>query len=111
HCLHHILTQVDYLGASGINGVEWDAVELPSQFFENWCWEQGGLAVLTAHIESGDPLPAALFARLIAAKNFQSAMAMLRQMEFSLFDFRIHQEYVPHQDSLVNDILADVRSK
>jgi oligopeptidase A len=111
HCLHHILTQVDYLGASGINGVEWDAVELPSQFFENWCWEQSGLAVLTAHVETNEPLPASLFARLTAAKNFQSAMAMLRQMEFSLFDFRIHQEYMPNQDSLVNDILANVRSK
>lgn len=111
HCLHHILTQVDYLGASGINGVEWDAVELPSQFFENWCWEKSGLAVLTAHIDTGEPLPDSLFERLIAAKNFQSAMAMLRQMEFSLFDFRIHKEYVPNQASLVNDILADVRSK
>ncbi|MBI2786154.1 MAG: M3 family metallopeptidase, partial [Legionella longbeachae] len=111
HCLHHILTQVDYLGASGINGVEWDAVELPSQFFENWCWEQSGLAVLTSHVDSGEPLPDSLFERLIAAKNFQSAMAMLRQMEFSLFDFRIHQEYDANHDSLVNDILADVRSK
>ncbi|KTD54914.1 Oligopeptidase A [Legionella sainthelensi] len=111
HCLHHILTQVDYLGASGINGVEWDAVELPSQFFENWCWEKSGLAVLTAHVETGESLPDSLFERLIAAKNFQSAMAMLRQMEFSLFDFRIHNEYVPNQASLVNDILADVRSK
>lgn len=111
HCLHHILTQVDYLGASGINGVEWDAVELPSQFFENWCWEKSGLAALTAHIDTGESLPETLFERLIAAKNFQSAMAMLRQMEFSLFDFRIHKEYVPNQDSLVNDILMDVRSK
>jgi oligopeptidase A len=111
HCLHHILTQVDYLGASGINGVEWDAVELPSQFFENWCWEQSGLAVLTAHVDTNEPLPDSLFARLTAAKNFQSAMAMLRQMEFSIFDFRIHQEYVPNQDSLVNDILTSVRSK
>ncbi|KTD62645.1 Oligopeptidase A [Legionella santicrucis] len=111
HCLHHILTQVDYLGASGINGVEWDAVELPSQFFENWCWEKSGLAVLTAHVDTGESLPDSLFERLIAAKNFQSAMAMLRQMEFSLFDFRIHKEYVPNQASLVNDILADVRSK
>ncbi|KTC93883.1 M3 family metallopeptidase [Legionella cincinnatiensis] len=111
HCLHHILTQVDYLGASGINGVEWDAVELPSQFFENWCWEKSGLAALTAHVDTGEPLPDSLFERLIAAKNFQSAMAMLRQMEFSLFDFRIHKEYIPNQASLVNDILTDVRSK
>ena len=72
---------------------------------------QSGLAVLTAHVDTGEPLPASLFERLIAAKNFQSAMAMLRQMEFSLFDFRIHQEYVPNHDTLVNDILDDVRSK
>jgi oligopeptidase A len=111
HCLHHLLTQVDYLSASGINGVEWDAVELPSQFFENWCWEQSALAVLTAHVETQEPLPEALYNRLIAAKNFQSAMAMLRQMEFSLFDFRIHQEYQPDNATLVNDVLADVRSK
>ncbi|STY31517.1 Oligopeptidase A [Legionella wadsworthii] len=111
HCLHHILTQVDYLGASGINGVEWDAVELPSQFFENWCWEKGGLDVLTAHVESGEPLPESLFEKVIAAKNFQSAMAMSRQMEFSLFDFRIHQEYTPEQEAFVESVLADVRSK
>lgn len=110
HCLHHVLTQVDYLSASGINGVEWDAVELPSQFFENWCWEQEALALLTAQVHTGEPLPAALYERLIAAKNFQSAMAMLRQMEFSLFDFRIHQEYEA-RDNLVQDILADVRSQ
>lgn len=111
HCLHHVLTQVDYLGASGIHGVEWDAVELPSQFFENWAWEQEGLAVLTAHIDTSEPLPDLLFERLLAAKNFQSAMAMLRQLEFSLFDFRIHQEYDPNNDALVDTILANVRSK
>ncbi|CAM2840672.1 M3 family metallopeptidase [Legionella worsleiensis] len=111
HCLHHLLTQVDYLSASGINGVEWDAVELPSQFFENWCWEQSALSLLTAHVDTGEPLPAALFERLLAAKNFQSAMAMLRQMEFSMFDFRIHQEFKGNSNSLVADILADVRCK
>lgn len=111
HCLHHLLTQVDYLSASGINGVEWDAVELPSQFFENWCWEQSALSLLTAHVDTGEPLPVSLFERLIAAKNFQSAMAMLRQMEFSLFDFRIHQEFKANTSSLVADILADVRRK
>jgi oligopeptidase A len=110
HCLHHLLTQVDYLGASGINGVEWDAVELPSQFFENWCWEKNALDLMTAHIDTGEPLPEMYFDRLIAAKNFQSAMAMMRQLEFSLFDFRIHQEYQP-KDSFVSDVLADVRSK
>jgi len=111
HCLHHILTQVDYLGASGINGVEWDAVELPSQFFENWCWEHSALALLTAHVDTGASLPDALYERLIAAKNFQSAMGLLRQMEFSLFDFRIHQEYEANKKSFIDTILADVRAK
>ena len=111
HCLHHLLTQVDYLSASGINGVEWDAVELPSQFFENWCWEQSALSLLTSHVDTGEPLPVSLFERLLAAKNFQSAMAMLRQIEFSLFDFRIHQEFKANTSTLVADILADVRRK
>ncbi|MBL7481417.1 M3 family metallopeptidase [Legionella bononiensis] len=111
HCLHHLLTQVDYLSASGINGVEWDAVELPSQFFENWCWEQSALSLLTSHVDTGEPLPVSLFERLLAAKNFQSAMAMLRQIEFSLFDFRIHQEFKENTSTLVADILADVRRK
>lgn len=111
HCLHHILTQVDYIGGSGINGVEWDAVELPSQFFENWCWDQSALALLSSHVESGEKLPEELFNRLTEAKNFQSAMGMLRQMELALFDFRIHQEYEANKNTFVNDILADVRSK
>ncbi len=111
HCLHHVLTQVDYLGGSGINGVEWDAVELPSQFFENWCWDEHALSLLTSHVDTGETLPSALYERLIAAKNFQSAMAMLRQMEFALFDFRIHQEYQTGKTSFVANILADVRSK
>jgi oligopeptidase A len=111
HCLHHLLTQVDYLSASGINGVEWDAVELPSQFFENWCWEQSALEVLTSHVETQEALPESLYKRLIAAKNFQSAMAMLRQMEFSLFDFRIHQEYTNQSKLFVEEILADIRTK
>lgn len=109
HCLHHLLTQVNYLSASGINGVEWDAVELPSQFFENWCWEEHALKELTAHIDSGESLPYELYERLMAAKNFQSAMAMLRQQEFSLFDFRIHQDYQA-KESFINDILTQVRS-
>lgn len=111
HCLHHILTQVDYLGGSGINGVEWDAVELPSQFFENWCWDKQALSLLTSHVDSGETLPDALYERLIAAKNFQSAMAMLRQMEFALFDFRIHREYKANISTFVADVLSEVRSK
>lgn len=108
HCLHHLLSQVDYRNASGINGVEWDAVELPSQFFENWCWEESALQELTGHIETGDPLPKSLYKRMIAAKNFQSAMGMMRQLEFSLFDFRIHREYNEKPD-FVTEILEQVR--
>lgn len=111
HCLHHILTKIEYLSASGINGVEWDAVELPSQFFENFCYEKEALSQLTAHVQSDEPLPDAMIQRLLAAKNFQSAMAMLRQLEFSLFDFRIHQEYNGQKPTFIADVLADVRKK
>jgi oligopeptidase A len=109
HCFHHILTQVDYMSASGIHGVEWDAVELPSQFFENWCWEKEALQLLTAHVDNGQALPEELFNKLLAAKNFQSAMVMMRQLEFSLFDFRIHRDYKKQQPALIATILADVR--
>lgn len=111
HCLHHLLTQVDYLSASGINGVEWDAVELPSQFFENWCWEKEALSLLTRHVENNDPMPDSLFEKLIAAKNFHSAMALMRQLEFSLFDFRLHQDFIPQQTDYVTKILAEVRAQ
>lgn len=111
HCLHHVLTQVDYLSASGINGVEWDAVELPSQFFENWCWEEEALLQLAEHVDTHEPLPQALFQKLIAVKNFQSAMGMMRQLEFSLFDFRIHQNEEPNNPNAISTILADVRKK
>jgi oligopeptidase A len=93
HGLHHMLTQVDEVGVSGISGVEWDAVELPSQFMENFCWEWDVLQQLTAHAETGEPLPRALYDKMIAAKNFQSGLQMLRQVEFSLFDMLIHHEY------------------
>lgn len=111
HCLHHLLTKVDYLNASGISGVEWDAVELPSQFFENWCWEQEALQLLTEHVDSGEVLPHELFEKLLAAKNFQSAMALMRQLEFSLFDFRIHQEFKSESAGLVAKILTEVRQQ
>ncbi len=111
HCLHHVLTQVDYLGASGINGVEWDAVELPSQFFENWCWEEDALNLLTAHVDNGHPLPKDIYNKMLAAKNFQSAMGMMRQLEFSLFDFRIHREYQQQIPAFIAKILADVRQQ
>jgi oligopeptidase A len=93
HGLHHLLTQVDDLWVSGIHSVEWDAVELPSQFMENFCWEWDVLGGMTAHVETGAPLPRALYDKMIAAKNFQSGMQMLRQIEFSLFDLLLHSEF------------------
>lgn len=111
HCLHHVLTRVDYLDASGIHGVEWDAVELPSQFFENWCWDEHALQLLTKHVDTGKPLSPDLFNKMIEAKNFQSAMGMMRQLEFSLFDFRIHQEYDPANPDFVSMILNEVRTQ
>ncbi|WP_454831914.1 M3 family metallopeptidase [Pseudoxanthomonas wuyuanensis] len=90
HGLHQLLTEVGELGVAGINGVEWDAVELPSQFMENFCWEWDCLQAMTAHADSGEPLPRALFDRMLAAKNFQSGMATVRQLEFALFDMELH---------------------
>ena len=111
HCLHHLLTKVDYLSASGINGVEWDAVELPSQIFENWCWEHDALQLLAEHVDTGEALPIELYDKLLAAKNFQSAMAMMRQLEFSLFDFRVHQEFSTQNPNFVSDLIKEVRQK
>ncbi len=111
HGFHHVLTQVDYLGASGLSGVEWDAVELPSQFFENWCWDAHALQLLTAHVDTGEPLPSVLINKLLAVKNFQAAMGMMRQLEFSLFDFRIHQEYKGENPNFISSILAEVRKR
>ncbi|WP_068828882.1 oligopeptidase A [Pseudomonas sp. BMS12] len=90
HGLHHLLTRVEHAGASGINGVAWDAVELPSQFMENWCWEPEGLALISGHYETGEALPQAMLDKMLAAKNFQSGLMMVRQLEFSLFDFELH---------------------
>jgi len=109
HGLHHMLTKINYIGVSGINGVAWDAVELPSQFMENWCWEKEALDVITGHYETGEPLPDELFEKMYAARNFQSAMQMVRQLEFSLFDFRVHAEYDPAKGARVQEILDDVR--
>jgi len=111
HGLHHLLTRVDYPGVAGINGVAWDAVELPSQFMENWCWEREALNLISGHYESGEPIPEALYRKMKAAKNFQSGMQMVRQLEFSLFDFRIHQEYDPAHGSRIYDILKQVREQ
>jgi len=93
HGLHHMLSEVDYLSATGIHGVEWDAVELPSQFMENFCWEKAALKKLSAHWQTGEALPDVLIDRLLAAKHFQSGLQMLRQVEFSLFDLRLHAHY------------------
>jgi oligopeptidase A len=90
HGLHHMLSKIDQSGVSGINGVEWDAVELPSQFMENWCWEKDAIPLISEHFETAEPLPDSLLDKLLAARNFQSGMQMVRQLEFSLFDFRLH---------------------
>jgi oligopeptidase A len=110
HGLHHLLTQVDELGVSGISGVEWDAVELPSQFMENLCWEWEVLQRLSGHVDSGEPLPRALFDRMLAAKNFHSGLQMLRQVEFSLIDMRLHAEPGSEQDiaALSDAVRAEV---
>ncbi|MEY4908229.1 MAG: hypothetical protein RL260_1947, partial [Pseudomonadota bacterium] len=109
HGLHHMLTQVSELGVSGISGVEWDAVELPSQFMENFCWEWEVLKHMTAHVETGEPLPRALFDKMTAAKNFQSGMMTLRQVEFSLLDMRLHAE--PGSDGRVQQVVDEVRDE
>lgn len=109
HGLQHMLTQVDYAGVSGINGVAWDAVELPSQFMENWCWEGEALELIARHVDSGETLPKALFEKMLAAKNFQSAMQMVRQLELSIFDMRLHSEFDPDGRLSIQDVLDDVR--
>ena len=98
HGLHHMLTQVDERDVSGISGVEWDAVELPSQFMENFCWEWEVLRHMTAHVDTGEPLPRALFDKMVAAKNYQSGLQTLRQIEFALFDMLLHSAHDPAQD-------------
>ena len=110
HGLHHLLTRVDDLGVSGINGVEWDAVELPSQFMENFCWEWDALRPLTAHADTGEPLPRALFDKMLAAKNFQGGMQAVRQVEFALFDLRLHHDYDPAGAKSVLELLNEVRA-
>jgi oligopeptidase A len=109
HGLHHLLSQVNERDVSGISGVEWDAVELPSQFMENFCWEWDVLRHMTAHVDSGEPLPRELFDKMLAAKNFQSGMQTLRQIEFSLFDMLLHTAHDPAQDLM--PLLAQVRDE
>lgn len=111
HGLHHMLTQIDVAAVSGINGVAWDAVELPSQFMENWCWEPEALALLSRHVETGEVLPKDLLDKMLAAKNFQSGLFMLRQLEFALFDLHLHADFDPTKPRRAREVLLDVRAK
>ena len=110
HGLHQLLTRIGELGVAGINGVEWDAVELPSQFMENFCWEWDRVQAMTAHVDTGEPLPRALFERMLAARNFQSGMFTVRQLEFALFDMQLHGSFDPLNDSVLQ-LLERVRDE
>jgi oligopeptidase A len=109
HGLHHMMTKQSVAAVSGINGVPWDAVELPSQFLENWCWEREALSFISGHVDTGELLPEELLEKLLAARNFQSAMAMVRQLEFALFDFRLHMEWDGEPTRSVQEFLDAVR--
>ncbi len=111
HGLHHLLTKIDYADVSGINGVPWDAVELPSQFLENWCWEKAALQSIACHYQTKEPLPDALFDKMIAAKNFQSAMHMVRQLEFAIFDFHLHLFFDEKEQLQIQRFLDEAREK
>ena len=111
HGLQHMMTKIDYLGVSGINGVEWDAVELPSQFMENWCWEKQALELISGHYQTDEKLPDDLFQKMLNAKNFQAGMLMVRQLEFSLFDFKIHQNYTPAKGGQIYKTLNQIRNE
>jgi oligopeptidase A len=110
HGLHHMMTQIDAAGVSGINGVAWDAVELPSQFMENFCWQAESLSFISGHYQTGEPLPDDMLGKLLKAKNFQAAMMMVRQLEFGLFDFRLHAEFDPEEPDQVQRVLDEVRA-
>ena len=111
HGIHHMLTQIDVSDVAGINGVPWDAVELPSQFMENWCWEEDALAFISGHYETGEPLPKEKLTQLLKAKNFQAAMFILRQLEFGIFDFRLHHTFQPEKVNQILDTLKAVKSQ
>ena len=111
HGLHHMLTQIDVADVAGINGVPWDAVELPSQFMENWCWEEEALQFISGHYQTGEPLPKEKLSQLLKAKNFQAAMFVLRQLEFALFDFRLHHTFDPSKQNQVLAMLHEVKSQ
>ena len=109
HGIHHMLTQINAAGVSRINGVPWDAVELPSQFLENWCWQPEALAFISGHYQTDESLPQDMLDKMLAAKNFQSAMQMIRQLEFSLFDFKMHAQYSPEKGDEIQQVLNQVR--
>jgi oligopeptidase A len=111
HGLHHMLTRQTVAAVSGINGVAWDAVELPSQFLENWCWEREALSFISGHFETGEPLPEELLDKLLAARNFQSGMAIMRQLELALFDFRLHREWDSGNFNSAQELLEEVRQQ
>ena len=111
HGIHHMLTQIEVSDVAGINGVPWDAVELPSQFMENWCWEEEALAFISGHYETSEPLPKEKLTQLLKAKNFQAAMFILRQLEFGIFDFRLHHTFVPGKVNQILDTLKAVKSQ
>ena len=111
HGLHHLLTEIDYPGVAGISGVEWDAVELPSQFMENFAWQREALALFARHWQTGAPLPDELFRRMLAAKHFHAGLFLVRQLEFGLFDFRLHLEYDPRRGARPLELLEEVRDE
>jgi len=111
HGLHHMLTRIDTPGVAGIAGVPWDAVELPSQFMENWCWEPDALAFISGHFETGEPLPKEMLDKMLVAKNYQAALFILRQLEFGLFDFRMHAEYDPAKGAQILQTLAEIKKQ
>jgi oligopeptidase A len=111
HCLQHLLTQIDYPDVAGINGVPWDAVELPSQFFENWCWSTETLPLISQHYQTGEAFPTPILNQLLAAKNFQAGLQTLRQVEFALFDMRVHTEYNSNNPEQIAKILSEVRTQ
>ena len=111
HGLHHMMTKIEYSGVSGINGVPWDAVELPSQFMENWCWEKEALDLFARHIDSGEILDNKIFKKMMKARTFQAGMKMLRQLEFSLFDYRLHMEFAISDSLIIQDLLDEIREK
>ena len=111
HCMHHMMTQIDVAAVSGINGVEWDAVELPSQFMENFCWQSEVMDLVSSHVETGEKLPVSLFTQLQQSRIFQSGMALARQMEFSIFDFILHRDYSPANPKPIQQVLDEVRQQ